>query len=1393
MDDDVAANANQSLRVILKRNYGLDSIRRDNVAFVDHETVAFSVGNLVQFLRVKNTTAKEEGEENFFMRSHRLRDIGAIAVHPERTFLALCEGEMGFVTEKKEEEEGEGKGEGECARVDVYAYPSLELKKSLRGGAKSKYALAKFSPDGTMLATVSSTPDYLLTIWDWENESSILRCKAFSQEVFGLSFSPNVYGQLTTWGTGHVRFWKMADTFTGLKLHGSLGKFGAEPLSDICATCESDDGKITLSGTTSGAILAWSGGLIETKFCIDEEITCHDGAINSMHLRRIIVQHNQQEQQEQKKRLQLVTTGEDGYVRAWDVDEILSIVQTPEIPFLQKIKPIFGYHLGDNVNCKNAIVSDDNSNSKLVVQNACGSLLELDLSDGTSQEIFEAHSGAIAGCDVSFVSPHFFTTGDDRTVRCYDYSQCKLLFTSRFQARGTILKVFPKAVDTSSRLVLVGFSDGVVRVLLRSEASFIVLESLKPHTDAIVSIDWNVEGSKFATASKDKTIFLFDVEAKGKLAPIGFVRLDKVPKHIEYNKSKSTDDKNAIDVYFQKKGDGVVRLLSTKLPKNITDTFELEACIVSNVENTSIEEVSCSQTSHSGRFLVQGYMNGSILLSVLNQNRSEEKRNEEEAATVANKEVWIEKKAHVSKITGVAITYEDQYLVSVSEDGSLLLFELKSKFGSFEVPEVLDENYLDYGKPIPEDIEIDEFPSLEQAKRLSRESQISSDAEKTRKRTLEKLNLLRKDFKSLVRANNKLGSVDRLPESAFEVDSDLLGITEKKTGVDIERAEREMAWRLERAEIILERLEKRYRDDIEANCEELHARLDSNIDVEARSQCTFSCESFSLKKEDCGEEIEDEDQDFHERGKLPPGDASIISDETSTITSNVEAPRVSEIYEENNREKSDLTSQEIRRIERKKRSEEMAAFELTRPIDASETNIEEDLEIIEARNCISDFPLKSDPLATIVKEKRANVELKDDALTRVNAKIREIKIAFNAEFQALKDESATLGNDNYNCKLRKLCLSKATAAQKCKSLELQRFILERELEIIQKKHDAGDIASDKKLYAAEENVRAKKAMVKKYSNRYKERETISIHADNALQNLMKVYENSLPPGAPRAKLFKVFMRDIESEIEEKCPTGCEEEVYERVLQLRSKRRELEGAKVEAMKESEKAKTFLEEKVKETEVAVAALKDTTVEKEAFEKKKQADLNEIEIYVTLKAHEILHFDADSTDTVSTVKLGSAENGLVFANSAIEKLKLEIEHLNGEISSLKKSQQELKKQFAALEIERKEEEVKERDLEAKEIDVQMRKFGQIVDLDALDAMAREERGGEELKIKLRAQETYHAKEAAEWRKAIQQSNDEYTALIEQHTSLLQKIAASKRALLTQKRGGVVTSNSN
>lgn len=119
-------------------------------------------------------------------------------------------------------------------------------------------------PQGDLLATVGSYPDFMLTIWDWRNEGTILRSKAFSQEVFNVSFSPNFEGFLTTSGTGHIRFWKMASTFTGLKLQGQIGKFGAVELSDIAGYCELPDGK-AVAGTEAGSLLLWDSGLIKAS------------------------------------------------------------------------------------------------------------------------------------------------------------------------------------------------------------------------------------------------------------------------------------------------------------------------------------------------------------------------------------------------------------------------------------------------------------------------------------------------------------------------------------------------------------------------------------------------------------------------------------------------------------------------------------------------------------------------------------------------------------------------------------------------------------------------------------------------------------------------------------------------------------------------------------------------------------------------------------------------------------------------------------------------------------------------------------------------------------------------------------------------------------------------
>lgn len=95
---------------------------------------------------------------------------------------------------------------------------SSQLYKKLKGGTERAYSALAFNDKGDMLASVGGNPDFMLSLWDWETEGIILRCKAFSQDVYTVSFSPYFEGNLTTSGTGHIRFWKMASTFTGLKL-----------------------------------------------------------------------------------------------------------------------------------------------------------------------------------------------------------------------------------------------------------------------------------------------------------------------------------------------------------------------------------------------------------------------------------------------------------------------------------------------------------------------------------------------------------------------------------------------------------------------------------------------------------------------------------------------------------------------------------------------------------------------------------------------------------------------------------------------------------------------------------------------------------------------------------------------------------------------------------------------------------------------------------------------------------------------------------------------------------------------------------------------------------------------------------------------------------------------
>ncbi len=128
-----------------------------------------------------------------------------------------------------------------------------------------------------------------------------MKTKAFSQEVYRICFSEYYDEMLYSSGTGHIRFWKIAETFTGLKLKGSLAKFGQVELSDVCAFYGFPDGKV-LSSTEYGTLLLWDGNFIKCLLKQDENTNCHEGNIE------VVFRYKDQ----------IVSAGYDGYIRFWD-------------------------------------------------------------------------------------------------------------------------------------------------------------------------------------------------------------------------------------------------------------------------------------------------------------------------------------------------------------------------------------------------------------------------------------------------------------------------------------------------------------------------------------------------------------------------------------------------------------------------------------------------------------------------------------------------------------------------------------------------------------------------------------------------------------------------------------------------------------------------------------------------------------------------------------------------------------------------------------------------------------------------------------------------------------------------------------------------------------------
>jgi WD40 repeat protein len=106
------------------------------------------------------------------------------------------------------------------------------------------------------------------------------------------------------------------------------------------------------------------------------------------------------------------------------------------------------------------------------VQDSSGGLWKLNTDSDDGSKMLTGHAGKVSGLDVSPVDHFAATAGADGTVRCWDYVGRSILFTARHKQPASVLRWVPSSIDASGRVVVVGFVDGIVRLLFRAKSEW---------------------------------------------------------------------------------------------------------------------------------------------------------------------------------------------------------------------------------------------------------------------------------------------------------------------------------------------------------------------------------------------------------------------------------------------------------------------------------------------------------------------------------------------------------------------------------------------------------------------------------------------------------------------------------------------------------------------------------------------------------------------------------------------------------------------------------------------------------------------------------------------------------------------------------------------------------
>uniref|UniRef100_A0A3Q4HXN8 Cilia and flagella associated protein 57 n=1 Tax=Neolamprologus brichardi TaxID=32507 RepID=A0A3Q4HXN8_NEOBR len=626
--------------------FGVRTGVRNNLCFFDEQTVVFPSGNsCVCFNTVQRW-------QRFISGSERSQGMRAMTISSNRRYLAVSD-------------------YGERATVTVFdlQHEQGRKRKVLSAGDMSvqEFICIAFSPDSKYLIGLTGSPEWMLILWLWEKHKLLATLKTTNTNnpVTQVSFNPYNNTQLCVSGTGVFKLFRYSE---GALKPSSVAK--VESINFLCHTWMSEHRVI--AGTDTGRLLVFESGDLRREISMTCKIK--DANVN---------------EGPSVPSITAILSYSKGFACSRGPGTVFLFVQTDENGYrkAREIKiPLDAYCSGVTLAEYQQIdtICISPAEETLAISTNRGQLYSVSLSsaelssdDKLHFEFLSQsfHSSSITGLSICIRKPLVATCSLDRSVRIWNYETKVLELCKEFQEEAYSVALHPTGL-----FILVGFSDRLrlmnlliddihtfkeftVRscrecafsngghmfaavngniIQIYSVTSFDNILNLKGHNGKVCRIEWSLDDSRVVSCGVDGAVYEWNTQS-------GKRESECVLKSCSYT-----------GVAFSSDCKTILAVGTDLTLKEIQDCQVLREVPADETAHTALA------VSHSGRVVFTGTSSGTVRAIKYPLPIQKE---------------WMTYQAHSGPVTKMAITYDDQFLLTVSEDGCLLIWKIIDKEG----------------------------------------------------------------------------------------------------------------------------------------------------------------------------------------------------------------------------------------------------------------------------------------------------------------------------------------------------------------------------------------------------------------------------------------------------------------------------------------------------------------------------------------------------------------------------------------------------------------------------------------------------------------------------------------------------------------------------------------